>query len=83
MAAIAVIRAAISTQATNGRYWGHSRHWSPLGLNASVVNDPQRTWRVHRSTSAVVHAVPESTSGCWRGLKWKGLGGRYKIQQIL
>jgi hypothetical protein len=31
----------------NGRYWVHSGHWSALGLNGTVANDPTATLAVH------------------------------------
>ena len=38
-----VIRVSIRTRVLSGRYWGHSRHWSALGLNGSAAFDPKRS----------------------------------------
>jgi hypothetical protein len=38
--------ASFRSAAKIGRYWGHSGHWSAMARNASVVNDPERTFRL-------------------------------------
>jgi len=40
---IPAIDASIRTQVLNGRYSGHNRIWSALGLNGSAAFDPERT----------------------------------------